>query len=83
LEHQISYGFGTEWVVIVVTLLIGIQEVLSFILGQETRILTDVFHGFPWSIQADAKIMPELNHDSLHLNSLHFIIRLTIWRYII
>lgn len=45
--------FWYEWVVVV----IGIHEVLTFGLGQDIRIQTDVFHGFPWSIQANANIM--------------------------
>jgi hypothetical protein len=49
--------FGTEAVILVVILLTCIQEVHHLNLGQDSGIQTDVFHGFLWSIQADAKIM--------------------------
>jgi hypothetical protein len=56
-----------------------IQEVLVWISASTPAILPEIFHGFPQSLQANFKIVPQLDHGCFLPNPFQFIDHPTIW----
>jgi hypothetical protein len=62
------------WAGIAIMLWNCIQKVLSLIFASSLAILKEVFSGFPQSIKANARIIPQSGHDNFLPNAFQSII---------